>query len=66
MTLPTRMRQWVTKQDGIKNLDQETVAMPEPGESEVLVKISTVSLNYRDTEGIFTISVYSSDQANVF
>jgi NADPH:quinone reductase-like Zn-dependent oxidoreductase len=39
---------------------QETAAVPEPGEGEVLVKISTVSLNYRDTEGTNIYSHLSS------
>jgi NADPH:quinone reductase-like Zn-dependent oxidoreductase len=45
------MKQWVTVQDGIKNLKQEEVAVPSPRDGEVLVEILTVSLNYRDTEG---------------
>lgn len=45
------MKQWITKQDGLKKLYQEDTPIPEPGENEVLVRINTVSLNYRDTEG---------------
>ncbi|KAF2434189.1 NAD(P)-binding protein [Tothia fuscella] len=44
------MKQCVTRQDGIKNLKQETGPVPKPGDEEVLVKILAVSLNYRDTE----------------
>jgi hypothetical protein len=51
MNLSSQMKQWVTMQDGAQNLTQETVMMPQAGKGEVLVKISTVSLNYRDTEG---------------
>lgn len=46
-----QMEQWVTDQDGLENLRQQTVNVPEPGQDEVLVKIDAVSLNYRDTEG---------------
>jgi len=45
------MKQWTTAQDGLDNL---TLVMdadkPTPKDGEVLVKINTVSLNYRDTE----------------
>ena len=51
MSLPSEMQQWVTGQDGIKNLTLETASLPQPDEGEVLVKINAVSLNYRDTEG---------------
>lgn len=46
------MKQWISTQDGLKNLKMEEVPIPEPGEGEVLVKINAVSLNFRDTEGI--------------
>ena len=46
------MRQWTTAQDGLDNLVLTTAAKPTPKEDEVLVKINTVSLNYRDTEVI--------------
>ncbi|KAH6657066.1 oxidoreductase [Truncatella angustata] len=47
------MKQWITNQDGLENL--KLVDAPAPDETrlkegEVLVKISRVSLNYRDTE----------------
>lgn len=45
-----QIKQWVTAQDGLDNLRFITADMPEPKEGEVLVKINTVSLNYRDTE----------------
>ena len=45
------IRQWTTQQDGLANLQLGTAPMPEPKEGEVLVRINTVSLNYRDTEG---------------
>ncbi|GAB7358140.1 hypothetical protein MBLNU230_g0298t1 [Neophaeotheca triangularis] len=44
------IKQWVTAQDGLENLKQTTTSVPTPKEGEVLVKINTVSLNYRDTE----------------
>ncbi|KXL41558.1 hypothetical protein M433DRAFT_157309 [Acidomyces richmondensis BFW] len=46
------MKQWVTAQDGIDNLVLKDVERPIPKEGEVLVKIHTVSLNFRDTEVI--------------
>lgn len=33
------------------------VDLPELGEGDVLVKIAVVSLNYRDTEGLFSPSI---------
>lgn len=51
MAIVTQIRQWTTSQDGLENLKLQTTSLPEPGEKEVLVKIHTVSLNYRDTEG---------------
>ncbi|KAK6815752.1 hypothetical protein PG987_016518 [Apiospora arundinis] len=46
------MKQWITNQDGLENLQLVTDApMPEGlKEGEVLVKVNRVSLNYRDTE----------------
>lgn len=48
---PKTIKQWVTKQDGLENLYMEEATVSQPGDKEVLVKIHTVSLNYRDTEG---------------
>lgn len=48
-----QVQKWQTKLDGLENLFRATSAMPKPGKGEVLVKISAVSLNYRDTEGRF-------------
>lgn len=50
MSLPTELRQWTTAQDGLDKLKLGTAPMPVPGKGEVLVKIHTVALNYRDTE----------------
>ncbi|KAK5173866.1 uncharacterized protein LTR77_002547 [Saxophila tyrrhenica] len=47
-----KMKQWVTAQDGLANLQQVEADVPQPKEGEVLVKINAVSLNYRDTEVI--------------
>ncbi|KAK6840717.1 hypothetical protein PG995_015927 [Apiospora arundinis] len=46
------MKQWITNQDGLENLQLVADApMPEGlKEGEVLVKVNRVSLNYRDTE----------------
>lgn len=50
MSLPTTMKQWETSQDGLDKLNLATASLPTPGPHEVLVKISAVSINYRDTE----------------
>jgi NADPH:quinone reductase-like Zn-dependent oxidoreductase len=42
------MKAWQLKDFGIENLVLEEVATPEPGPDEILVKVSAVSLNYRD------------------
>lgn len=48
----TEIKQWTTAFDGLDKLQFTTAAAkPEPKDGEVLVKILTVSLNYRDTEG---------------
>lgn len=51
MAIPSQMKSWITSQDGIDNLQIIEAQVPQPGDKEVLVKISAVSLNYRDTEG---------------
>ncbi len=50
MSPPPQIKQWISSQDGLENLTLQVVDLPTPGPSEVLVKISTVALNYRDTE----------------
>ena len=52
------MKQWVTIQTGLDDLRQEEVLVPSPKDGEILVKINTVSLNYRDTEGIETLQAH--------
>lgn len=51
MAPPTKTKQWTTGQDGLENLKMREADLPSLKEGEVLVKISAVSLNYRDTEG---------------
>ncbi|CAG8977378.1 hypothetical protein HYALB_00007008 [Hymenoscyphus albidus] len=50
MSLPKTNKQWLTHQDQLQNLTLTTSPLPTPRPNEVLVKINTVSLNYRDTE----------------
>jgi NADPH:quinone reductase-like Zn-dependent oxidoreductase len=50
MSLPTTIKQWVTAQDGLDNLTLTTAPLPSAGPGEVIVKITAVSINYRDTE----------------
>jgi len=45
-------REWVTDQQGLDRIQQRTVPAVKPGAKEVLVKVGSVSLNYRDTEGM--------------
>lgn len=52
MAPPTMTKQWTTAQDGFDSLAMREVDLPEVKDGEVLVKISAVSLNYRDTEGL--------------
>ena len=52
MSLPTTIKQWMTSQNGLDNLTLTSASLPSPSPSEVLVKISAVSVNYRDTEVI--------------
>lgn len=47
MSLPSVVRQWSSNQDGIENLTLGECPMPEPGVGEVLVRISTIAINYR-------------------
>ena len=49
--LPKKIKRWVTAQDGLDKMRMEEAELPAPGEDEVIVEISAVSLNYRDTEG---------------
>ncbi|KAK0639465.1 hypothetical protein B0T16DRAFT_432279 [Cercophora newfieldiana] len=52
-----QVARYQTLQDGIDNVTLSSAPMPTPGPNEVLVKISAVSLNYRDTEvvqGLYT------------
>lgn len=46
-------KQWVSKLDGVDKLEFTEGEVPVPKDGEVLVKIHTVSLNYRDIEGTF-------------
>lgn len=55
--LPQKIKQWVTGQDGLDKLRMQEVDMPKPGDDEVLVEVSAVSVNYRDTEGSFCFTL---------
>ncbi|ATY60819.1 zinc-type alcohol dehydrogenase [Cordyceps militaris] len=57
-------KQWTTAMDGVGKLTLVEAALPTPQEGEVLVKMSAVSLNYRDVqvcEGVF--NQYNRTQA---
>jgi hypothetical protein len=47
------LKQWQSTQDASEHLTLHEIPIPDPGDDEVLVKISSVSLNYRDTEGTY-------------
>lgn len=47
---PQQVRQWATEQDGLDKVRFETADLPAPQDGQVLVKIHSVSLNFRDTE----------------
>ena len=49
---PQKITQWKSGQNGLDKLYMEEADIPTPGEDEVLVEIHSVSLNYRDTEGM--------------
>lgn len=50
---PSSNKQWTTVQDGLEKLEFTEGDVPTPKDGEVLVRINAVSLNYRDTEGVF-------------
>jgi NADPH:quinone reductase-like Zn-dependent oxidoreductase len=52
---PQKIKQWKSGQDGLDKLYMEEAEIPKPGEDEVLVEIHSVSLNYRDTEGMLRL-----------
>lgn len=52
MTEGIQSRQWQSSLDGISNLHLETVPVPSPGATQILVKTLCVSLNYKDGETI--------------
>jgi NADPH:quinone reductase-like Zn-dependent oxidoreductase len=47
-----KSRQWESALDGISNLKLVSAEVPRPGPGEVLVRINSVSLNYKDGETI--------------
>jgi hypothetical protein len=49
--MTTSGMRWISGMDGIEKIQLVDTEMPKPGANQVLVKINTVSLNYRDTEG---------------
>ena len=55
MTPPQKIKQWLTGQDGLDKLRMDDAECPTPGEDEVLVEVHSVSLNYRDTEGMSNV-----------
>jgi NADPH:quinone reductase-like Zn-dependent oxidoreductase len=45
---PASFRSWTTRGDGIQNLRRHQVLMPVPRRGQLLVKMTALSLNYRD------------------
>lgn len=56
-------RKWQTHQDGLDKVFQASDAVPKPGAGEVLVRVKAVSLNYRDTEGEWSLDDVFPDDA---
>jgi NADPH:quinone reductase-like Zn-dependent oxidoreductase len=50
MTSQIEVRQWETDLDGIDNLKLQQTEKRQPASDEILVKITAVSLNYKDAE----------------
>lgn len=51
-----KMKAWQLHAFGLENLTLDTVAIPTPGENDVLIKVGSVSLNFRDkaiVDGIY-------------
>lgn len=46
-------KQWTTAMDGVDKVKLEEADIPTPNDGEVLVRIHSVSLNFRDVQGIF-------------
>jgi NADPH:quinone reductase-like Zn-dependent oxidoreductase len=60
-----RMRVWTTRGDGVGNLSPAWVPIPVPGPTEVLVKVSAVSVNYRDLLVVGGVDHWSPAEAVV-
>lgn len=52
LAMAPSIQQFVSNFDGLDGLKKVDAPMPSPGQGEVLVQIKTVSLNYRDMEGM--------------
>ncbi|MFG2577605.1 NAD(P)-dependent alcohol dehydrogenase [Streptomyces sp. NPDC048481] len=59
---PRTMTAWTTRGDGIDRLSAVRVPVPEPGPTEVLVKMAAVSLNYRDLLVVGGVDHWSPDR----
>ena len=60
-----QMRVWTTRGDGLDNLSLAWAPIPAPGPTEVLVKISALSLNYRDLLVVSGVDHWSPAEAVV-
>ena len=63
---PQKIQQWKSGQNGLDKLYMEEADIPTPGEDEVLVEIHSVSLNYRDTEGMSNSSAPNATNTDIY
>ncbi|CAD6441665.1 8df80fa0-5d92-491f-b7d2-a140f94e442b [Sclerotinia trifoliorum] len=65
MSQLTINKRWTTRQSGLQDLILGSSTVPTPGDGQVLVKIHTVALNYRDTEVMMGLYNHHKTAGNV-
>ena len=56
--MATSIQQYISHFDGLDGLEKLETQIQSPASGEVLVEIHSVSLNYRDMEGIDSNNLY--------
>jgi hypothetical protein len=59
-----KIKQWMTKQDGLDNLTMTEGEVSTPAKDEVLVEVKSVFLNYRDTECLSLLNLIGGVKMN--